>query len=75
MPDDTPQPGSSGSHWGTRDPAGEPARPEAAGIGRLIMEARGRLGPDAVPEDIVEELRAAGVEVTETKVRELWDKT
>ena len=65
--------------------AGEmpPARPtREAGSGdqvpslpRLVLEARVRLGPDATPEQVADDVRAQGFpEVTVEDVRQLWDE-
>ena len=47
---------------------------QEAGLPRLVLEARVRLGPNANPEHVAEEVRAHGVPgVTDEDVRQLWD--
>ena len=46
-----------------------------AGLPRLTLEARARLGPDATPEQVAAEVRALGYPgVTVEDVRQLWDE-
>ncbi len=47
---------------------------QAAGLPRLVLEARARLGPDATPERVAEEVRAYVPRVTDEEVRQLWDE-
>ena len=71
MPEnDEPRPAQ---HWGTKDPAGEPNRDLVIGVGRMVMEARTRLGDAATPEAVLAELQGRGVEVTAEQVRRQWD--
>jgi hypothetical protein len=45
------------------------------GLPRLVLEARTRLGPDATPEAVADDLRARGVpDVGVSEVRQLWDE-
>ncbi len=45
------------------------------GLPRVVLEVRMRLGPEATPEDVAEEVRAAGIPgVTDEEVRQLWDE-
>jgi hypothetical protein len=45
------------------------------GLPRLVLEARARLGPDATPEAVADDLRARGVpDVGVDEVRQLWDE-
>lgn len=45
------------------------------GLPRLVLEARARLGPDATPEGVADDLRARGVPgVSVDAVRQLWDE-
>jgi hypothetical protein len=60
-------------HWASRDPEGQPPRPQVLGLGRQVTESKLRLGHEATPEKVAEELRAAGVEVTAEEVRRAWD--
>ena len=46
-----------------------------AGLPRRVLEARVRLGPDATPEAVADDLRAHGLpDVTVDEVRQLWDE-
>jgi hypothetical protein len=56
-----PEPGSSESHWGSRDPENQPCRDELMGLKRLVIETRSRLGEGATPEAIADDLRARGI--------------
>jgi hypothetical protein len=38
----------------------------------MVAEAHTRLGPDATPERVLQELRAGGVETTIEEVRKAW---
>ena len=58
-------------HWGTKHPEDQPAYSEVAGIGRLVVQTRDRLGPNATPEAVLAELRAAGVNADRAEV-ERW---
>jgi hypothetical protein len=70
MPDTTdPRPAA---HWGTHDPANEPDRDLVIGVGRMVTECRTRLGDRCGPADVLKELQARGVEVTEDDVRKFW---
>ena len=56
-----------------RDPATSPAR-GAAGLPRLVLETRTRLGPTVTPEQVARELQAKGVRTTVEDVRAVWDE-
>ena len=56
-----------------RDPATSPVR-DAAGLPRLVLEARTRLGPTVTPEQVTRELQAKGVRTTVEDVRSVWDE-
>ena len=73
MPSDRDVPEGAAGHWGTHDPAGEPDRDLVIGVGRMVLEARTRMGAACTPEEVLAELRARGVEVTEDQVRQFWD--
>jgi hypothetical protein len=55
-----PDPGSPEEHWGTRDPEGQPPLDQVKGLPRLVIETHTRLGPNASPERVAEELRKRG---------------
>ena len=61
-------------HWGTRDPATLPTREMVAGLPRLVLETRVRLGPLVSPEEVAQDLQARGVNTTTDAVREVWDE-
>lgn len=56
-------------HWGTKNPEEQPSYGEVAGIGRLVVQARDRLGPNATPEAVLAALRAAGVNADPAEVK------
>jgi len=45
-----------------------------AGLPRLVLESRARLGPEATPERVAEDVRAQIPEVTVEEVRQTWDE-
>lgn len=59
--DTQPVPGSPESHWASREPERQPSREEVMGLKRLVIETRSRLGPDATPQAIADDLQARGV--------------
>jgi hypothetical protein len=69
-----PTPGSPEAHWGCCDPAAQPPQPLVLGLPRMVIEARTRLGPEATPERVAEELRAGGVETDADAIRQVWDE-
>ena len=69
-PDDVPA--GTPNHWGTHDPASEPDRSQVAGIGRMVTEARDRMGPAATPEAVLAELTGRGMELTAGDVQKAW---
>ena len=75
MPNDLPTdpvPGNPAGHWGTSDPCAQPPRNLVLGLPRMVTEAVTRLGPGATPEQVLQDLRACGVEVTTDEVRKAW---
>lgn len=77
MPDPVPTVPTVGdpeAHWSNVNPTAQPPRPMILGLPRLVIEAHARLGPDATPERIVEELKAGGVDTTAEAVRQVWDE-
>ena len=73
--DTEPTPGSPEEHWATRDPEHQPSRDEVLGLGRLVLEARDRLGPDATPERVAAELKARGIAADPAEVARWWPRT
>ena len=67
-----PDPGSPEEHWGTRDPLAQPPLDVVKGLPRLVIETHTRLGPNATPERVAEELRQRGINTTVEEVRSLW---
>lgn len=63
------------AHWGTHHPEDQPARPAVAGLGRLVLEARNRLGPDATPEQVIAELRSGGVDASPDEIARWFEQT
>jgi hypothetical protein len=68
MPRDANDP-TPAEHWGTKNPEEQPAYSEVAGLGRLVVLTRDRLGPNATPEAVLAELRAAGVDADPDEVK------
>ncbi|MBX9582999.1 MAG: hypothetical protein K2X87_22060 [Gemmataceae bacterium] len=69
-----PKPGSPEAHWSNTDPTAQPPQPLVMGLPRLVLEARTRIGPDATPEQVAEELKAGGVDTDVESVRAVWDE-
>jgi hypothetical protein len=69
------EPTTAEGHWASRDPEAQPARPQVLGLGRQVLESKLRLGDRATPAAVAEELRAAGVEVSEDDLKRVWDAT
>jgi hypothetical protein len=45
------------------------------GLIRQVLEARTRLGPEATPDEVAEDVRAHGLDtVTVEEVRDVWDE-
>jgi hypothetical protein len=63
------------SHWSHPDPASQPPRDVLIGIGRMVMEARAKLGCRADSESVTRELQSRGMEVTREQVAQFWDRT
>lgn len=66
--------GRSERHWGSSDPAADPSHDLVAGVPRMVMEARDRMGADATAEQVAEELKQRGLEVTLADVQAAWDR-
>ena len=47
---------------------------QSPGLPRLVLEARVRLGPDATPEEVADDLRGQLPKVTTAQVRDAWDE-
>lgn len=63
-----PAVGSPESHWGTSDPAAEPAREAVLGVRRAIQETKNRLGPSATADIVWAELQARGMKLERSEV-------
>ena len=74
MPEEPDLGGSSTAHWGTKDPAAEPSGDQVAGLPRLVMETRSRLGLDAPVDKVMAELKERGLDVSEDDVKKVWDR-
>lgn len=66
-------PTTAEEHWASREPENQPPRPQVLGLGRQVLESKLRLGDKATPAVVAEELRAAGVDVSEDEVKGVWD--
>ncbi len=69
-----PAPGSAESHWGTGDPEGQPSRDAVIGLGRMVAEAKTRLGPAADANAICADLKARGVDADPAEVARCCDQ-
>lgn len=61
-------------HWASRDPEGQPTRAQIMSLACQVREARLRLGERATPEVVAGELRAGGLDVTDDRIRQVWDQ-
>lgn len=75
MPEKTDDPTLAGPHWGTTHPEDQPSRDQAAGLGRMVLEARNRLGPQATPEQVIAELKSAGVDASPADIAHWFEET
>ena len=69
-----PKPGSPEAHWSNTDPTAQPSGAMVMGLPRMVLEARTRMGPDATPEQVAEELKAGGLDTDLESVRAVWDE-
>lgn len=67
------EPTTAEGHWASRDPEGQPPRAAVLGLPRQVSESRLRIGPGATPADVLDELKAAGLDVTEEQVEDVWE--
>lgn len=70
-----PDPGSPEEHWSTHNPQAQPPLDQIKGLPRLVVETHTRLGPNATPERVAEELRKQGIDTTAEEVRSLWPES
>ena len=68
-PDPTPE-----CHWYPSDVENQPPRDQVLSLRRLVQETRGRLGPGADPQTILDDLRARGLDVSRADVAGVWDE-
>ncbi len=66
--------GKAAAHWGKLDPADTTNRDLVLGVPRMVTEARTRLGPDTTAEQVFEELKQRGLDVTLDDVKTGWDR-
>jgi hypothetical protein len=52
----------------------QPPRQAGAGLPRMVLETRTRLGPSVTPEQVTKELQSKGVQTTLEDVRSVWDE-
>ena len=63
------------AHWYAGDMDQQPNRDDIIGLGRMVMESRGRLGDEADLDTVISDLRNRGVQVSMEQVQLCWDKT
>jgi hypothetical protein len=68
MPHPSPE-----SHWYPSDVEHQPARDVLLSLRRLVQEARGRLGPGAGIDTVLNDLRSRHLDVTRDDVTRVWD--
>jgi hypothetical protein len=73
MPEPTPPEPTPEGHWYPSDVEHQPPRDLVLSLQRLVQEARGRLGPGADPDVVLNDLRARGLDVSRADVTHVWD--
>ena len=68
MPHPSPE-----SHWYPSDVEHQPPRDVLLSLRRLVQEARGRLGPGADIDTVLNDLRSRHPDVTRDDVTRVWD--
>jgi len=69
----TPEP-TPECHWYPSDVENQPPRDLVLSLQRLVQEARGRLGPGADPQTVLDDLRASGLDVARADITRVWDE-
>ena len=59
-------------HWNHMDPDAQPPRDEVIGVGRMVQEARARLGLGTSREAVLADLLGRGLHVTAEQVGQFW---
>ena len=74
MPDMTtePVPGNPAAQWAATDPAELHSRDQEIGLPRLVCETHVRLGADATPDDVANDLKARGIDTCVEDVKQCW---
>jgi hypothetical protein len=67
-----PVPGNPAAHWASQNPEELPARDQVIGLPRLVLETHTRLGPQATPQQVADDLKARGIDTTADAVRQCW---
>ena len=60
-------------HWYPSDVEQQPPRDLVLSLQRLVQEARGRLGPGANPDTVLDDLKSRGLDVSRSDVTHVWD--
>ena len=72
MPESTPPESTPEGHWYPSDLEHRPPRDLVWSLQRLLQEARGRLGPGADLDVVLNDLRARGLDITRADVTHVW---
>lgn len=70
-----PVPGNPAAHWASTNPDELPAREQVIGLPRMVLEAHARLGPQATPQQVCDELKARGVDTCVDDVKACWPES
>ena len=64
--------GNPAAHWASTNPEELPSRDQVIGLPRMVCGAHVRLGPQATPEQVADELKARGIDTCLDDVKRCW---
>lgn len=73
MPKPTPPEPTPECHWYPSDVTHQPPHDVLMSLQRLVQETRGRLGPAADPDAVLDDLKARGLDISRSDVCRVWD--
>ncbi|MBN9521263.1 hypothetical protein J0H58_22535 [bacterium] len=70
-----PVPGNPAAHWASTNPEELPSRDQVIGLPRMVLETHTRLGPQATPQQVTDDLNSQGVDATLEDVKACWSES